>query len=99
MAALLSLSMRRRCAVTTLSAGAISSNAAPTGKGHALRAHCSDFDALKLERATGMDHVAPAVQNLLRLAKIDHLASANQVAASTADVVHGNEVVKPAFDE
>ena len=46
-----------------------------------------------------MDHVAPAVQNLLRLAKIDHLASANQVAASIADVVHGNEVVKPAFDE
>ena len=56
----------------------------------ALMPHCSGTDALKLELATDMDHVSPEVRNLLGLATIDLMASANQVAASVADAVLGH---------
>ena len=64
----------------------------------ALMPHCSDLEALKLELATDMDHVSPEVRNLLGLATIDLMASANQVAASVADAVLGHEVIKPSED-
>lgn len=65
----------------------------------ALSRHCSDIEALKLELATDMDHVSPEVRNLLGLATIDLMASANQVAASVADAVLGHEMTKPASDD
>ena len=55
-------------------------------------------EALKLELATDMDHVSPEVRNLLGLATIDLMASANQVAASVADAVLGHEVTEPSED-
>ena len=58
--------------------------------------HCSEIEALKLELATDMDHVSPEVRNLLGLATIDLMASANQVAASVADAVLGHEVTESA---
>ena len=64
----------------------------------ALMPHCSDLEALKLELATDMDHVSPEVRNLLGLATIDLMASANQVAASVADAVLGHEVTEPSED-
>ena len=64
----------------------------------ALLPHCSELEALKLELATDMDHVSPEVRNLLGLATIDLMASANQVAASVADAVLGHEVTEPSED-
>ena len=64
----------------------------------ALLPHCSDIEALKLELATDMDHVSPEVRNLLGLATIDLMASANQVAASVADAVLGHEMTEPASE-
>ena len=64
----------------------------------ALLPHCSEIEALKLELATDMDHVSPEVRNLLGLATIDLMASANQVAASVADAVLGHEMTEPASD-
>ena len=64
----------------------------------ALLPHCSEIEALKLELATDMDHVSPEVRNLLGLATIDLMASANQVAASVADAVLGHEVTESASD-
>ena len=65
----------------------------------ALMPHCSDLEALKLELATDMDHVSPEVRNLLGLATIDLMASANQVAASVADAVLGHELSEPASED
>ena len=65
----------------------------------ALLPHCSELEALKLELATDMDHVSPEVRNLLGLATIDLMASANQVAASVADAVLGHEITEPASDD
>ena len=65
----------------------------------ALSRHCSDIEALKLELATDMDHVSPEVRNLLGLATIDLMASANQVAASVADAVLGHEMTEPASED
>ena len=65
----------------------------------ALLPHCSDIEALKLELATDMDHVSPEVRNLLGLATIDLMASANQVAASVADAVLGHEMAEPAAED
>ena len=65
----------------------------------ALSLHCSDIEALKLELATDMDHVSPEVRNLLGLATIDLMASANQVAASVADAVLGHEMTEPASED
>ena len=65
----------------------------------ALLPHCSDIEALKLELATDMDHVSPEVRNLLGLARIDLMASANQVAASVADAVLGHEMTEPASED
>ena len=65
----------------------------------ALLPHCSEIEALKLELATDMDHVSPEVRNLLGLATIDLMASANQVAASVADAVLGHEVTESTSDD
>ena len=65
----------------------------------ALLPHCSGIAAFKLELATDMDHVSPEVRNLLGLATIDLMASANQVAASVADAVLGHEVTESASDD
>jgi len=65
----------------------------------ALLPHCSEIEALKLELATDMDHVSPEVRNLLGLATIDLMASANQVAASVADAVLGHEVSETASED
>ena len=46
-----------------------------------------------------MDHVSPEVRNLLGLATIDLMASANQVAASVADAVLGHEMAEPAAED
>ncbi len=64
-----------------------------------LSRHCSDIEALKLGLATDMDHVSPEVRNLLGLATIDLMASANQVAASVADAVLGHEMTEPASED
>ena len=65
----------------------------------ALLPHCSDIEALKLELATDMDHVSPEVRQLLGLATIDLMARANQVAASAADAVLGDELSEPASED
>ena len=65
----------------------------------ALLPHYSEIEALKLELATDMDHVSPEVRNLLGLATIDLMASANQVAANVADAMMGHEVTEVASDD